>query len=364
MVHAVQASALLANVEQALKLAIPGSWRWTLRPEQGETRTPNPKWPHLALATIVRPDARLDLRSPTGERYAVLVEAKESLSPSRIVQFSPLYKQGTWLLAAPIVGPRTREVLNAEGISWLEFAGDCRIQVGGLFVERTARQRKSRTVNTAEGQRRFVANLFSGAALRMVRWLLVEPEHSWTVTEMGRKAKASAGFVSRAFATLERDAYIIRTDGAAGIRDFDGLLGAWAKAPPLHDIRIERVSAAGPAEVVASIAAAKLKSEYALTTEAAAEFVAPFARFSKVEMYVADANVWSRLLRLEAVSRGGNVALIRPQDPGVFDGGEIRQKVRLVSWPQLFVDLYRKGGAAREAAEFLRSRRQQPPRRT
>lgn len=83
--------------------------------------------------------------------------------------------------------------------------------------------------------RRYVADLFSGKALRIVRWLLIDPKRRWTLDEMVSAARTSPGFVSRTFATLERDAYLERERGACLLRDADGLLAAWAAAPPPPD---------------------------------------------------------------------------------------------------------------------------------
>ncbi len=95
---------------------------------------------------------------------------------------------------------------------------------------------------------------------------------------------------------------------------------------------------------------------YAITAEAAADKVAPFARFSRVEMYVQDVAGWDRALGLTSVPRGGNLVLITPEDAGVFDGSFERDGVQLTSRPQLYVDLVRRGGAAAEAASFMRER--------
>ena len=50
-------------------------------------------------------------------------------------------------------------------------------------------------------------------------------------------------------------------------------------------------------------------SPYAVTAEAAADRLAPFARFSRVEMYVQDVAGWDRALGLTSVPRGGTVGL-------------------------------------------------------
>jgi hypothetical protein len=343
----------LKRLEQALKLAIPESWTWTLSPKPPPA--PRKVDVYEQFATVLRPDAELHLSSPSGERQRLNVQLKVSVSPSEIVRLRPLYDLGKWVIAAPVIGPRTREVLNESQINWIEFEGDCRIRVGGLSIERTVRRKKTREVLTTE--RRYVANPFRGGALRIVRWLLTEPERVWSASEIRARARVSPGFVSRTLATLERDAYAVRVERGVRVADASALLIAWAKTPSPPDERLERVAVDGPGQMIEQVRNTRKPPAYALTTEAGADLIAPFARVTRVEMYVDDATAWDRLLKLEVVPRGGNVILILPDDAGVFDGRQVVSQLQVVSWPQLFVDLYRKGGAARDAAIFMMEKR-------
>jgi hypothetical protein len=139
--------------------------------------------------------------------------------------------------------------------------------------------------------------------------------------------------------------------------DRDALLEGWVAAPAPADVPLERVSLAdGPSAVLRRVRELEPASPYAITAEAAAEQIAPHARFSRVEIYVDDPEAWDRALSLTPVPRGGNVVLIRPVDRGVFDGVFERDGLSLASRPQLYVDLVRRGGAAAEAAAFIRER--------
>ncbi len=353
MVNLTTGSFLLDELRSALKEILPPDWRWRLRVQDRPSEA----------------DAVLDLTDPRGDTTRVRVELKSRLSPSEIVRQLRWYEErGPWLLAAPLVGPRTRQILADEGISWMDLATrECLIAFGTLRIERLPARRGSvrvtggGTINVVgvatDSGRRFVADLFSGKALRIVRWLLIDPEREWTLDEMVSAASASPGFVSRTFATLERDAYMERERGANRLRDAEGLLTAWAAAPSPPDRTMSRVSLlATPQAVLDVIRELPNAPRYALTAEAAAEQVAPFARFSRVEMYVDETGRWDRALDLTPVPRGGNVELIVPADPGVFDGSFRSGKLALVSRPQLYVDLKRRAGPASEAADFIRDR--------
>lgn len=334
------------DLKQALEITLadrlPSDWRVQLMPSDG-TESPGI-------------DATLELVSPSGDRSRACVEFKARAEPGEVVRELPwLQRCGAALLVAPRISSRTRQLLNDAGISWLEPDGDCRIAIGGLFVERLTRSPRRREPAGKDG--RFVADPFSGGALRIVRWLLIDPDRSWALTEMAERAGLTPGFVSRTFKTLARDAFVVRTRGATRLTDRDGLLDAWARAPAPADSAFERVATVdGPEALLRTIRASAAPRPYAVTAEAAADRIVPFARFSRVEIYVKDPDAWDRALGLTPVPRGGNLVLIEPADPGVFDGSFEQEGLLLTSRPQLYVDLVRRGGAAGEAASFLRER--------
>lgn len=309
-----------------------------------------------------RIEAYVDLTTPSGERATACVEFQARAEPAAVARLVPwLQRCGAAILVAPVIGARAREILADAGISWVEPDGDCRIVLGSLFVERLGR-RPARRDADAPGTR-YVADLFSGAALRIVRRLLIQPDRSWTLADMATATGLTQGFVSRTFKTLGRDAYLDRARGASRIVDRDALLAAWAAAPAPEDAVLERVATiGGPEAILRAIRALDSPPRYAITAEAAVDRLAPFTRFSRVELYVTDAAQWDNALQLTAVPRGGNVTLIRPTDAGVFDGAFERDGVTLASRPQLYVDLVRLGGAASEAAAFMRERGELWPR--
>ena len=107
-------------------------------------------------------------------------------------------------------------------------------------ASRAGCRRPARREANAPGTR-YVADLFSGAALRIVRRLLIETDRSWTLADMATATGLTQGFVSRTFKTLARDAYLDRARGASRVVDRDALLSAWAAAPAPKDAALERV---------------------------------------------------------------------------------------------------------------------------
>ncbi len=342
MVQVAQSYGPEQTFREALERMLPAGWRVALRREE--------------RAGDIRADAYVDLTSPTGERIGACVEFKSRAEPAEVARLIPwLQRCGPAILVSPEIGSRAREILGRAGISWLEPEGDCRIALGGLFVEHLKRGQRRRKAGAPET--RYVADLFSGGPLRVVRWLLIEPQRPWTLDDMAGRAGLTLGFVSRVFKTLARDAYMSRARGDNRVRDRDGLLDAWASAPRPKDSVSERVATVpGTENLLQMIRGSADAGRYAITADAAADRIAPFARYSRVEMYVDDVADWDRSLQLTAVPRGGNLVLIKPSDAGVLDGAFEREGLRLVSRPQIYVDLVRRGGAAADAAEFMRER--------
>lgn len=339
MVQNNESGGLLARLEDSLRAMLPTDW-------------------HVRVEPSAKPDeldGRVELLSPTGERTLAGVEAKSRLEPWMLVRQLPwLEQRAPVIVVAPSIGERTRALLRQARVSWVEPDGDAWIAMGGLLIDRLGTGDRRRSPS----QTRYVANLFAGGALRIVRWLLIDPRRPWTVAEMADRARVTEGFVSRTFKTLARDAYVDRMRRATRPRDPEGLLDAWAASKPQPEQVREAVSLlGGPEAVLRRIPTASPSDGYALTAEAAADQAAPYARYSQVELYVNDlAEPWDELLELTVVPRGGNVILRLPPDPGVFDGAFEAQGLRVVSRPQLYVDLVRRGGAAADAAAMLRDR--------
>lgn len=106
MVSLTTESRLLDELRRALEEILPTDRRWRLRIPDGPTEA----------------DAPLDLTDSRSDTTRLRVELKSRLSPSEIVrQLGWYWERGPWLLAAPRVGQRARQILADEGISWIEL---------------------------------------------------------------------------------------------------------------------------------------------------------------------------------------------------------------------------------------------------
>lgn len=341
-----------AELRAWLSKRLPQGWKWQLRPA---TRT--------AGAGV---DAVLRVTSPAGRESRFYVETKSLAFPAEVASRLSTVPRRPLLFVAPRISPRSRQILEEAGVDWIESeSGDARIVTEDILIERTTEGASGRW-RPEDERRRWVADVFSGAAVRIVRWLLIEPERSWKLADMAERVGVTAAFVSRVFTTLERDAYLQKERAATRLRDRDALLEAWVAAPPPPEQRFKRaIVHPGILNEIASQGedpGPVPDATFALTAEVAAEQIAPFASWNTIEMYVRRIEGWDERLRLQPVPRGGNFVLIVPSDPGVFDGAFSSQRLVLASRPQVYVDLKRRGGAAAETAEFLKERGELWPR--
>jgi hypothetical protein len=124
---------LLENFQEELTRRLRPPWEWEL---QGQT----------AAGRDGGLDAVLELRDPEGGPHRFAVEVKASLPPARVSPLVQALKRawpgGPWLIVAPFVGARSRELLGMERVSWVEPGGDCTIAHRALLVEHRGAQRR------------------------------------------------------------------------------------------------------------------------------------------------------------------------------------------------------------------------------
>jgi hypothetical protein len=206
-----------------------------------------------------------------------------------------------------------------------------------------------------------VQNVFSPIASRVVRVLLVDPRHEWSILGLSKEAETGYGHTYRVVKTLLRMGLCRKTEGnRVAVAGAGELLTRWAsyydfallnKANAYYSLDedlnefIGKLFAAGESDL-----------RYALTLQAGAALVAPHVRPANIHLYVDPETLeeWQKLLSLQLTELGGNVFLVEPYDEGVFYRFQRIKEVCVVSNVQLYVDLYNYPARGREAAEHLR----------
>jgi DNA-binding Lrp family transcriptional regulator len=178
---------------------------------------------------------------------------------------------------------------------------------------------------------------------RIIRILLNEPDGSLTMYKVAKKAKCSFSWVHEFLGKLEVMGLVDRTK----VRDYAGLIEYWREVKTKPD-RKEYMHR-NPLGLLE-----RTKLQYALTTYQAENIVQHYLFPSRIDLYVRrkDEERWHELIAGEGLVGKGNLRLLLADDH-IFYGSFERAGLKVVSLPQLIVDLFDEGGVCVEAAEKL-----------
>lgn len=257
------------------------------------------------------------------------------------------------IVAAPYISTQSATLVRRNGCGYVDLSGNCYLSFDHVLIQKEGRP------NPQRGQRPLKA-LFPPRATRLVRALLAERDRTWRLDELGRAVGVSLGHAHNVVKRLEELDWVNRgRDGLYRLARPGDLLDAWREA---YSYRVNGLTAfVAPAreprrlmELVARHAT-ELGMAYGFTLHAGASLIAPHVRVSTVHCYVGgDVEALSRVMGLQPVDGEGAVYLMTPYDPGVFYAPVTKGGFRVVSLPQLYVDLYHHERRGREQAEKLR----------
>jgi len=178
---------------------------------------------------------------------------------------------------------------------------------------------------------------------RIIRVLLNEPDGTLTMYKVAKKAECSFSWVHDFLGKLEAIGLVDRTE----VRDYAGLIDYWrnVKTKPDKKEYMHR----NPLDLLK-----RTKLQYALTTYQAENIVQHYLFPSRIDLYIRkkDEEQWHELIAGEGLVGKGNLRLLMA-DHHVFYGSFERAGLKVVSIPQLIVDLFAEGGVCVEAAGKL-----------
>jgi len=262
-----------------------------------------------------------------------------------------VHRQDELMVVAPYISPEGAAVCREDKVSYFDLAGNCRIAMGLLYIERSG------FPNPFEKNALAAPSLYGMRGERILRILLNDPKQPWKVTPLVEKAGVSAGTVStirklliaRDWAKETPDGLLL-TDPQKLLRDWAAVWGRRAFKPFACFSRLT------PEETEKKLAefAKKEKRKLALTGAAAAWRYAPMTRYQRTQVYwEGEPEELVQALELRKTDTGANVHILAPRDRGVFDFLETINGVPVVCPIQTFLDLQRDPARGEEAAEQL-----------
>ncbi|EWY39554.1 hypothetical protein N825_05495 [Skermanella stibiiresistens SB22] len=259
------------------------------------------------------------------------------------------------ILVASYLSPEAQALCRDNGVGFLDLEGNARIVFDGVFIER-------RVEGKPPAERRELKSLFKPKSAQVLRVMLRSPAKAWRVANLAAAANVSLGHVSNIRAALlDREWAAVQPDGLL-LNAPDALLDAWRDAyEPLSGERLGFYTTLhGKAfEDAARRAFEACGDDGSLmfASFSAATWLAPYARAGS-QFLLADGAGLDRLrefLKLAPASKGENVIVTVPRDPGIFrDRVEPVQGIGCTSPVQTYLDLSIAGEHGRAAAEHLR----------
>ena len=323
--------------------------------------------PNRAHSAQVDAEIELDV---AGKPIILLIEAKKTAYPRDVRQalwqvkaHSQARPSGSeYLLAAQSLSPGAKELLRAERIGYYDSGGSLFLPVPGAYIYIDKPPPKARE--------RSVRSLFSGRRAQVLHALLTHDQEWFGVTAVAKQAQVAPSTVSEVVGQLERlDWLESRGQGPVKerrLREPGRLLDAWVKQlttlrPPIMrryyvpglkpDVLMDRLN-----EVFK-----KHHVDYALSYEAAAQRYTPFlSGISQVRTRLLpgiDANAAISELDARAVDEGANLVVVETGSAGELLFRQQVGGIWLASPVQVYLDLLRGEGRAREMAEHLRRER-------
>lgn len=320
-------------------------------------------------------DVKVDVR--VGETSAtLLIEVKKTLYPrdvrQALWQFREMgfgwpqpaegHQASAFFLIAESISTGAKELLKGERVGYYDSGGSLFLAAGNiyLYVDKPPPKSLSKSVRS----------LFSGRRAQLLHAVLMRQDGWFRVNEMASQAGVSPATASQVLTELERFDWVVSRGRGPGkerqLREPGALLDAWVrqltlqKRPEMQRYFVPSARAEGLVERLAQACVAN-DAEYAVTHEAAAQRYAPFlSTVSQVRCRLLVGPAADRALAAidaRLVDQGANLAVIGVKTPGELQFREFVNGAWLASPVQVYLDLMRGEGRAKEMANHLRQER-------
>ena len=346
---------LLDTAAKEIGTRLPPRWLLLDRERGAAARSPQ--------ESIGMIDAIWELRDPNGLSSDIIVEVKANPVEPRLVgsvasQLRALpyarYEQAgatpACMLVSTYLSPLTRERLAEAGISYADSTGNIRFTVDrpAVYIETQGADKNPFR------EERPLRSLKGGRAARVARGFL-DYRPPFGTRELAGETASSAAMISRVSSLLEPDEIVTKEIPRGRIIsvEWEALARRWAMD---YDFASSNnlttwLEPRGAGALFARLRDAGIR--YAVTGSFAAHRLAPIAEPRLAALYVDDPETAAQSLALRPAETGGNVLLVRPFDPVVFERAEYDEGIIYARVTQVLLDLMKGPGRGPAEAEAL-----------
>jgi len=186
--------------------------------------------------------------------------------------------------------------------------------------------------------------------------VLLNENAKLSIRELSEKANVSVGMAFKIIGALESTGQLEKKRGIKVV-SYEKLLKAWSLTVSIKENRkIEFLGAERPQYLIKKIGELLRNTTYAFTLFSATELVAPYTAPDKVHLYIlkGDEKKVSRLFGKEGITPAetGNIVCYLVDESHFYGSKEVNE-IKVISMPQLYVDLISYGGRGEESAEQI-----------
>ena len=300
---------------------------------------------------------------PTGADFRLEVKEYKRITPATAESACLMLNrqaEGTGsqpIIFASMVSDRTSEIATKHGVSWMDYAGNCRLvfPAYGIYV------RCSGIENPFGKQLPKVLNVYSSKSSRVVRAMLQEPLRGWQLNELAAHpdVRVSPALMSRIKRSLVEGGYAVMQKGLIRLKRPNDLLIDWMDHYRNHKPREYSFYMRGELEQIEQQIAqwcSKSTDQFALSRFSAAWRLAPEVRYN-----VASFMVPTRAILAEAfidlvsnygarkVDSGANL-ILQVSDDESYYSNRLGETLQTTSPLQTYLDTRAMNGRGEEAA--------------
>ena len=180
------------------------------------------------LTTPGRPEIVARVKVGDTEKL-ILAEVKPNGQPrlvreavADVSQYRVNYADAYGIVMAPFITPEGARICRAEGVGYIDFAGNCFLNFDRVFVSKTGK-----TANSIRRKRS--RSWYSPRAERVVRTLLQFPNRSWRIRDLANEALVTPNQALHIKEHLARRQWLNTAKEGFALSRADLLLDEWTE---------------------------------------------------------------------------------------------------------------------------------------